>query len=148
MALHCPAVMIVVALPDGAQAAEVEAPVADLLSAENIAAVYSSADQAAAAAAARLARLLGLAPPTEVVPGPAASQAIADAHRGETVLVLDLAPARGPDGRWVRTGGRSSGSGRPRDMTETQGTTAGLILDVVRVEIGDDGTRVLPPRRP
>lgn len=149
MALHCPAVMIVVALSDGAQAPEVEAPVADLLSGENIAAVYSTSGQVATQAAARLARLLGLAPPTAVVAGPAASQAIADAHRGETVLVLDVAPARGPGGRWVRTAGQSAtGSARPQDLIGTGGSTPGPIVDVVRVEAGDDGTRVLPPRRP
>lgn len=149
MALHCPAVVVVVALADGAEIEDVEARIADLLREENVAAVYSTDSRGATLTAARLAKRLGLSPPTEVVPGAGASQAISDAHRGETVLVVDHAPAVGPNGRWVRSGVRSmSVPGREVGARPVGSDATGSSLDIVRLEMGDDGTRILPPRDP
>ena len=150
MALHCPAVVVVIALADDAEVEDVEARVADLLSQENVAEVYSTDSRVATETAARIAKRLGLAAPTEVVPGAEATQAISDAHRGETVLVVDRAPASGPDGRWVRTGGGHSSGARSAEgePLARSSDAARATVDVVRLEIGDDGTRLLMARNP
>ncbi|KAB7746152.1 hypothetical protein GA707_01060 [Nostocoides sp. F2B08] len=149
MALHCPAVVVIVALADDAQVEDADVRVADLLREENVAAVYSTGSRVATVTAARLAVRLGLAPPTEVVPGAEGWQAISDGHRGETVLVVDRAPAVGPNGRWVRSGARSATVAGGEGGARAVGPDAtAASLDLVRLEMGDDGTRILPPRDP
>lgn len=146
MALHCPAVIVVVALAEDARAAAVEELVAELLIAENVSVVYSADSSVADPTALRLARRLGVAPPVRIVPGSDAPQTIADVHRGETVVVLDRAPVGGPTGRWVRTErGQSIGNCSDDVPDAAVSRLARGVLDVVRLEVGDDGTRVLRP---
>ncbi|MGA8048277.1 MAG: hypothetical protein WCA30_18645 [Dermatophilaceae bacterium] len=148
MALHCPAVIVVIALADEGAAADIEKSVAELLTAENVAAVYSTDGRVADVTAVWLAKRLGVGPPVRIVPGAGASQTIADVHRGETVVVLDRAPVGGPSGRWVRTGHRPASGDRAHDDRGTaRARLAPGVLDVLRLEVGDEGTRVLTPHR-
>ena len=147
MALHCPAVIIVVALTEGGEAADLGESVAELLvaenMAENVAAVYSTCTGVADMTAARLAERLRVGRPVRVVPGADAAQTIADVHRGETVVVLDREPVAGPSGRWVRTGPRASGTRAQAAPGAAASRLAPGVVDVVHLEVGDEGTRVL-----
>lgn len=149
MALHCPALIVVVALADEASVARAGARLVELLSEERIAAVYATDARVAEATAAGIADRLGLPPPSHTAGSSGAAHDIADLHRGETVLLLDRAPEPGRDGWWAQAvGGSVTGPGaHPGAAAPTADPRSGLV-DIVRLEVGDDGSRVLPAGPP
>ena len=134
MTLHCPAQVVIVAVAKDASAPKVVGALAGSLRGERLAAVFASDDPTALGFASALVERLALGPPNRIVPGQDALQSIADLHRGETVLVLDRGPIRG---RWVR-------SAQASPEAAQQWPAGSGVVDVARLELGDEGLRLLP----
>jgi hypothetical protein len=144
VALHCPAFIAVVGVADDVAASSVDEALAALLRDERVAAVYATDAPGAAAAAGRVSEGLGLGPPNRVVAGAGTMVEVADLHRGETVLVFDRIPLLGRDGGWLPVPHTpDGGSSVPTTRSDGPGAPVGHRgVDIVRLEVGDDGVRV------